>query len=683
MLPPSLNFREPNPAIDFAGSPFYVQQALSQWQSANGRRVAGVSSFGIGGTNAHMIIEEAPPQEPADKSRPCQLLPISAKTPTALERATDRLAEFLADHRGYNLADVAFTLQEGRKAFAHRRILVTNGVEDAIKLLQARDSKRVHSGTAFEGDATVAFMFPAQGAQYVNMGRDLYEAEPVFREHVDRCVEYLQPRLGLDLRKILYPESKDAEAASEQLRQTRFTQPAVFTVDYALAQLWMSWGITPAAMIGHSLGEYVAATLAGVFDLHDALALVAERARLTQELPPGSMLAVHLSEAELRPWLHEDISLAAVNAPQLSVVSGPIEAIARLADTFQAKGVGVQPLQTSHAFHSAMMEPVVPPFVEKVSDVPRRPPRIPFISTLTGTWITADEAVDPDYWGRQIRHGVRFGPGVAELLKTPGRILLEVGPGTTLSTLAKLHLRGEAPWAVVNSLRHAKAVRPDLDCMLSALGNLWVAGFTVDWRRLYIRERRRRVPLPTYPFERQKFWIDALPQVSSRLATPGTDDESAAGYPADILGKVKQGEGTSAEDSGAITPHGSSAYSRPDLATEYVAPQNDLQEALATVWRGFLGIEKVGIHDNFLDLGGDSLLATQVLSRLRAAFRMDLPPNSLFEAPTIAELALYMIAHECRPGLVEKTATILRQIEGMTEEEVSQNLREGRVEVKG
>jgi acyl transferase domain-containing protein len=445
----------------------------------------------------------------------------------------------------------------------------------------------------------------------------------------------------------------------------------------------MSWGIMPAAMVGHSLGEYVAATLSGVFELEDALALVAERARLMQELPPGSMLAVHLSEDELRPCLRGDVSLAAVNAPQLSVVSGPTEAIERLVDTFRAEHVDVQVLRTSHAFHSAMMEPIVAPFVEKVSQVPRRPPRIPFISTLTGTWITANEAVDPGYWGRQIRCGVRFGPAVVELLKAPGLVLLEVGPGNTLSTLAKLHLREKTQRTVVNSLRHAKGGPPDLACMLTALGSLWLAGFAVDWRRPYIHERRQRIPLPTYPFERKRFWIDARPETPTRLAASGTDQESAAGYLADILGKANQGEGPSSEESGATTPDGSSPYSRPDLATEYVAPQNNLQEALATIWRGFLGIEKIGINDNFLDLGGDSLLATQLLSRLRAAFRMDLPPNSLFEAPTIAELALYMIAKEARPGLVEKTGTILRQIQGMTEEEVRQNLREGRIEMKG
>jgi acyl transferase domain-containing protein len=401
-----------------------------------------------------------------------------------------------------------------------------------------------------------------------------------------------------------------------------------------------------------------------------------------QELPRGSMLAVHLSEGELQPWLRDDVSLAAINAPRLSVVSGPVDAMERMAEAFRAQHVDIQPLRTSHAFHSAMMEPILAAFVQRVSGVPRCPPMMPFISTLTGTWIAADQAVDPGYWGRQARYGVRFGPGVAELLMTPGRVLLEVGPGTTLSTLAKLQLRGEAPCTVVNSLRHAQGGRPDHECMLSALGSLWMAGVSVDWKRLYTREHRQRVPLPTYPFERERFWIDAPQAVSTRPVGARTYEESAASRVSDMAGKVEHVEETSSKESAPTAPAEPPLYSRPDLPSEYVAPQTDLEEMLANVWRGVLGFEKIGIHDNFLDLGGDSLLATQLLSRLRAIFRMDLPPNSLFEAPTIAELALYMIAREARPGLVEKTATIMRQIEGMTEEEVSQNLREGKVGAK-
>jgi acyl transferase domain-containing protein/thioesterase domain-containing protein len=638
-LPPSLNFKQPNPNIDFANSPFYVQQTLSEWQSANGRRVAGVSSFGIGGTNAHVIVEEAPPAAPSDQSRPWQLLPISAKTREALEKATDRLGGFLTRHRGLNLADVAFTLQQGRKAFVHRRILAAKTLEDAIELLQTRNPRRVHSGRAFEGDASVAFMFPAQGTQHVNMGRDLYETEPVFREHLDRCVAHLQPRLGLDLRRLLYPDEKDAEQASEQLKHTRFTQPAVFTVDYALAQLWISWGITPAAMVGHSLGEYVAATLSGVFHLEDALTLVAERARLMQELPPGGMLAVHLSEEELQPWVREGISLAAVNAPGLSVASGPVEAIERLAEALRAKHVEAQPLQTSHAFHSAMMEPMIAPFVERIRQKPRRAPEIPFISSLTGTWITADQATDPAYWGRQTRYGVRFSPAVAELLKAPGRVLLEVGPGNTLSTLAKLHLRGEAQRMVVPSLRHVKEDRPDHDCMLTALGCLWMAGVTVDWKRLYTRERRRRVALPTYPFERQRFWIEARPVVSSRLTDSGRDKASASACPFEASERVEDGLGTSSEGSGAATTAGVSFYSRPDLPTEYMAPQTETERALARLWQEALGVKQIGIHDDFFELGGHSLLALTLLSDVERVFGKRAPLASLIQAPTIHQFS--------------------------------------------
>jgi acyl transferase domain-containing protein len=647
MLPPSVNFERPNPAIDFENSPFYVQQTLSEWQPANGRRVAGVSSFGIGGTNAHVIVEEAPPAVASDGSRSWQLLPISAKSSGALEKATDRLAEFLASHPDLNLADVAFTLQHGRKAFAHRRILVAKDMEDAISLLQTRDPKRVRSGRAFEGDATVAFMFPAQGAQHVNMGRDLYESEPVFRENVDRCVEYLQPKLGLDLRKILYPCDRDADEASEQLKQTRFTQAAMFIVDYALARLWMSWGIVPSAMVGHSLGEYVAATLAEVFELEDALTLVAERGRLMQELPPGSMLAVHLSEKELQPWLRESVSLAAVNARELSVIAGPTGEIERLAEKLRAAGAEIQPLRTSHAFHSAMMEPMITPFVERVRQVVRHAPKIPFVSTLTGTWITAEDAADPSYWGMQIGRTVRFSPAVLELLKTPGRVLLEVGPGNTLSTLAKLHLSEETQCAVLNSLRHAKGGRPDLDCMLSALGSLWAAGFTVHWRQLYVGERRRRVPLPTYPFERKKFWIEARKVFSSPVASPAASEGS--GYRCEVSGRRDHGGDASSEEC-AGAAQAAPLYARPDLATQYEPPQTETEKTLAGIWRDVLGVKDVGVNDNFFDLGGDSLLALALMSRIERVMGERPRPALLIEAPTIRQFAQLLGVTPTRPG---------------------------------
>jgi acyl transferase domain-containing protein len=635
-LPPSANFKRPNPAIDFENSPFYVQQTLSEWQPANGQRIAGVSAFGIGGTNAHVVVEEAPSLAPSDPPRPWQLLTISAKTGGALERTTDRLAEFLASRPGLNLADVAFTLQLGRKAFANRRTLVAKDMAEAIDLLKSKTPQRLHDSKPFEGQTTVAFMFPAQGAQHVNMGRGLYETEPVFRENVDRCVEFLQPKLGLDLRKVLYPCDRDADEASEQLKQTRFTQPAMFIMDYALAQLWMSWGIVPSAMVGHSLGEYVAAALSGVFELEDALTLVAERGRLMQDLPPGSMLAVHLSERELQPRLRGSVSLAAVNASDLSVVSGPTEEIERLAEELRAARAEIQPLRTSHAFHSTMMDPMIVPFIEKVRQVGRRAPKIPFVSTLTGTWITPDDAADPSYWGMQTRRTVRFSAAVLELLKTPGRVLLEVGPGNTLSVLARRHLKGGATWSVRSSLRHFKEDRDDRDCMLTALGYLWMAGVAVDWGRVHVSEQRRRVPLPTYPFDRKKFWIEARKVPLSPVAIPAVSASSE--YRIEASGGPDQGGEASSNES-AEPATGVPLYARPNLATQYEPPQTEAEKTLAGVWRDVLGVKDVGVNDSFFDLGGDSLLGLTLMSRIERVMGERPRPGLLIEAPTIRQFA--------------------------------------------
>ena len=639
MLPPSANFRRPNPAIDFDNSPFYVQQTLSEWRPANGRRIAGVSAFGIGGTNAHVVVEEAPFLGPSDSPRPWQLLTITAKTSGALEKATEQAAEFLASHPSLNLADVAFTLQKGRKAFSNRRFLVARDTAEAISLLKSRSPQRVHDGKPFEGEPSIAFMFPAQGAQHVNMGRGLYETESVFRQNVDRCIDYLVPKLGLDLGKLLYPRDGDAEVASEQLKQTQFTQPAMFIVDYALAQLWQSWGIVPSAMVGHSLGEYVAATLAEVFSLEDALTLVAERGRLMQEMPLGSMLAVHLSERELQPWLQENVSIAAINARDLSVVAGPISEIERLAGELRAAKVEIQPLRTSHAFHSAMMEPVITPFVEKVRQIARHAPKIPFVSTLTGTWITPEDAVDPSYWGMQIRRAVRFSPAVLELLKTPGRVLLEVGPGNTLSMLARLHLKGSTTLSVQNSLQHFKENREDRDSILTALGYLWMSGIAVDWERLHAGERRRRVPLPTYPFERKRFWIEARPVVSSPVPSPAASKESE--YLSEVSEGCNHAEDVSPEKC-AVAADNVLLYARPDLATQYEPPQTETEKTLARIWRAVIGVKDVGVHDNFFELGGDSLLALTLMGQIERVMGTQLPLTSLINAPTIRQLAELM-----------------------------------------
>jgi len=503
-LLPSLNFTEPNPKIDFANSPFYVNTKLRDWQTDGRLRRAGVSSFGIGGTNAHLVLEEAPPVPPADPGREEHLIVLSAQTQEALEKASASLAAHLDQHPELDLADVAYTLQLGRRPFAHRRALVCQETADAAAALEALDPGRVL--TAFEEarHRPLFFMFPGQGAQYVNMGLGLYKSEPLFCATVDRCAKLLQPHLGFDLLDVLYPAPEEAASATKRINQTAVTQPALFVVEYALAELWRAWGLQPHAMIGHSIGEFVAACLSGVFSLENALKLVAQRGQLTQQLPAGAMLSVPLAEAELQPLLSDALSLAAVNGPKLCAVSGSDAAIEGLQAQLESQGIKCRRLHTSHAFHSAMMAPILDEFAACVQQADPRPPDIPFVSNVTGAWITAEQATDPRYWAKHLRQTVRFADGLATLLAEKDQVLLEVGPGRTLSTFA----RQQPAQAVFASMRHPHDTQADRLFLLNTLGRLWLSSLEVDWPAFYGDERRRRVPLPTYPFARQRYWID-------------------------------------------------------------------------------------------------------------------------------------------------------------------------------
>ncbi len=526
-LPPSLHFKEPNPAIDFANSPFYVQQKLSDWEPANGRRIAGVSSFGIGGSNAHVVVEEAPPLPESGPSREWQLLVLSAKSETALRAASDQLLQHLIAHPDLKLADAAYTLEQGRQVFENRQMLVCRDLDDAVQILEARNPKRMATHHGDSETPSVVFMFPGQGAQHIQMGADLYRTEKLFREIVDRSAEILLPHLGIDLRQILYPEAEKASEAEALLTETRIAQPALFAIEYALATLWMSWGIKPSAMIGHSIGEFVAACLAGVFSLEDALALVAKRGQLMQSMPRGQMLAVAMPEGELKKILPAGLFLAAVNGPSRCVVSGPIPEITSFADALAASGTPGTVLHTSHAFHSGQMDPILQPFAESVKQARRGQIAIPFVSNLTGTWISDAEAQDPKYWANHLRNTVRFADGIRELLSSDGRLLLEVGPGTTLSSLAKLQAPGAKTQPIIASLRHVRETRPDLACVLSALGQLWLHGVEVDWPAFYARENRRRVALPTYPFQRQRYWIEPRKAGASKEVRPSSSRKNS------------------------------------------------------------------------------------------------------------------------------------------------------------
>ncbi|MEA5452795.1 SDR family NAD(P)-dependent oxidoreductase [Leptolyngbya sp. CCNP1308] len=506
-IPPSLHFEAANPQIDFEHSPFYVNTQLRPWPAPpHGPRRAGVSSFGIGGTNAHVIVEEAPPAPVTSESRPWQLLLWSAKTAMALETATQNLAEAL-EPDGVDLADVAYTLQVGRQAFAQRRMAVCCDRTDALTALTAAAPHRVKSQTAPDSAPQVVFLLPGQGAQQVGMGRQLYETEPTFRDWIDRGADLLHPHLGLDLRQILYPDDGQQAAALELIHRTDIAQPGLFLLEYALAQLWRQWGITPQALIGHSLGEYVAACLAGVAELEILLPLVALRGKLMAQQPEGAMLSVAQSAERVMSDLPADLVLAADNAPELCVVAGSVDAIAHYQQQLETQNIPCRRLKTSHAFHSPLMAGAVAPFRQALSELNLQPPQIPWVSNLTGTWITPEQAIDPDYWVQHLRQPVQFRTGLQTLSEAQA-LLLEVGPGQTLTTLARQHPALKA-LTKIPSLSHPRDAQDDGACLLSALGQLWLANVAIDWPGFYAHERPRRVPLPTYPFERQRYWVEA------------------------------------------------------------------------------------------------------------------------------------------------------------------------------
>ncbi|MFN3295328.1 SDR family NAD(P)-dependent oxidoreductase [Caldimonas sp.] len=524
-LPPSLHFAKPNPACEFERSPFYVNATLKDWTPPPGvPRRAGVSSLGVGGTNAHVILEEAPPRQPSGPSREHQLLMLSAKSQASLDANTAALAAHLREHPQINLADVAYTLQVGREPMKLRRIVVARDAADAAQALEAMDPQRVISLPGAMGSHSLAFMFAGGGAQYPGMGADLYRSEPVYRQAVDECLALLAKRSGIDYKGLLFPPVGQEEDAARRLERPSLALPLLLTTQYALARLWMSWGLTPSAMIGHSMGEYTAAHLAGVFSLEDALTLVELRGRLFETLPEGGMLSVPLPEAEVQARIGPELSIAAVNGPSLTVVAGPVQAIEALQQALQAEEIEAARVRINVAAHSSMLEPILEEFGAFFRRVAMKPPTLPFVSNLSGTWITPAEATDPQYWVRHLRHTVRFADGLQELLNDESRILLEVGPGRTLSSLARQHSARKPQQVVLNSLRHPDEKVDDQAYVLGILGRLWAAGAPIDWARFRQGERRLRLPLPTYRFDHQRHWIEpglslqAAPTLEERLA---------------------------------------------------------------------------------------------------------------------------------------------------------------------
>lgn len=633
-LPASLHFRKPNPKLCLEDSPFYVNTELMEWKSRDHTpRRAGVSSFGTGGTNAHVALEEAPDSVPSTPSRRRQLLLLSARSAAQLDQVTTDLQAYLSAHSDLDLADVAFTLQTGRTHFDQRRIIVCSDRNEAIAALGSASSKETFKHSTELGEPPVAFLFPGQGSQYVNMGADLYQHEPVFRETIDWATETLVRESGINLKQVLYPDADLQTEAEEILLQTSTAQPALFAVEYGLSKLWMSWGIQPAAMIGHSVGEYVAGCLSGVFSPEEALLLVAERGCLAQSQPPGAMLAIRMSEQEISPFIKGSISLAAVNSPRLCVVSGPLGEIELLKSLLDREGVSWQQLHTSHAFHSAMMDPVVSELRQHLTRVRLHKPRIPYVSTATGRWIAAAEAQDPEYWARHLRRTVRFAEGLEQLCKGGPYILLEVGPGQTLTNLVRQNsAKTEAQTAISSLPRRGE---DEFRGILEALGKLWASGVTIDWKGFHNGAQRKRVPLPTYPFAKTYCWPTSVNEAQHPTIS---STRSAQDMP--TLPEATQ-RGTARE----------AATTRKDHLLSIVL------EILSEL--SGKGLADVDPDVTLLELGFDSLMLTQASQLLQRKFRVPITFRQLMGDLSTADALAAALDNQLPAGQWEPPAVAL------------------------
>ena len=525
-IPPSLGYEAPNPTIDFEASPFAVNAALTPWENRGHPRRAGVNSLGVGGTNAHAILQEAPERPASEESDwPFQMLTLSARSKTTLDAQSRNLAAHLRETPEQDLADVAWTLNKGRRDFDKRRVVVAESHDEAAALLEADSPLRVFSHTALD-NPDVVFLFPGGGAQYAGMARDLYETEPVFAEWMDRGLEILQPRLDYDIRALWLPEPGDEDAANETLKKPSVQLPLIMITEYALAQMFLAWGIQPSALVGHSMGENTAACLAGVLSFEDCIGLVHLRGQLFDTVPAGGMLSVPLSVEDLQPYLG-DLDLASLNAPELTVVSGPDAGLDNLAARLQADDIETQRIAINIAAHSKMLEPILGRFRAYLASISLHAPTMPIISNRTGKPLTDEEATSPDYWTQHLRGTVMFAECVSNLAENPNRIWLEVGPGKALSSLTRMH-GAVPPQQVLAALRHPDEDIADDLYHMGLLGRIWALGGSFDWSQIWGEARRNRVPLPTYPFDRREYFIaPAKPSAEVVSATPARIEDVA------------------------------------------------------------------------------------------------------------------------------------------------------------
>lgn len=658
MIPATLHYQNANPQIDFENSPFYVCDSLTPWKRREEEpRRAGVSSFGVGGTNAHILLEEAPVSccenrdSESNNELPVSVIPISAKTPEALLENVKGLAGYLSTMNDESsIHEIASVLQSRRDEFTYRAAVVADNLQDAAAILTTKKSPQFMKRRSSAAKRDVVFMFPGQGSQYVRMGQNLYEHSEVFRTHLDACAEILQPLLGRDMRDVLFPPKGDEESAKEILKNTQFTQPALFSLGYSLAQVWLAWGVTPSALMGHSIGEFAAACVAGVFSLEDGLEMITKRGAAMQALPGGSMMSVRKPGAEIEPLLWGEMAIGSYNGPQLCVVAGPDEQVAQLQTQLEAEDIVCRHLHTSHAFHSPMMNSIVDPFAEFVAQFSLSNPSIPILSTVTGEWMTEEQATNPSYWAEHLRKPVRFSEAVTRMWSNeeemggdPSRILIELGPRRTLATLSKQHATDPKSQVSIPTLSDNAEDNAEWKSMVSAVAQLWLAGADIPWARLSSdgqpREKVRHLSLPTYAFQRKQYFI-----------TPGKDMSDRSGSPAERLTCQSSIDSSAPNSERQVVP--SMVPTRTNQQAQTSVSERitmsripSIVAAIKTVFENTSGfdLDEFDGETTFFEMGLDSLVLTQTATALKKEFDFEVTFRQLLEeTPNVDSLAVWL-----------------------------------------
>ncbi len=624
VLVPSLHYNTPNPEIDFENTPFYVNTELKTWEPETGTLIAGVSSFGIGGTNAHVVLEEAPCRDTPVTKEQYRLINLSAKTTKALERQIDNLTMFLSDNfENINVDQIAWTLQKGRAQFSERATIVANSTKNLLEKLQAGNSRFISKTGTPGGKRRVVFMFPGQGSQYTEMAKDLYEKNTYFKEKVDYCFEKIKQLSGINSWELLYND----QTAADTINQTKYAQPILFSIEYALAKLLEYYGVIPDLMIGHSLGEYVAACLSEVISLDDAIKIVIHRGELIQSLPKGEMLKVDLSEKEIQPYVRDGVKIAGVNTPNSCVLSGNEGEIVQMEKLFNENDIATARLHTSHAFHSDMMLPIVPEFNKIISEIEIRTPKIPYYSNVTGNLVSEKEISNKLYWGEHIINTVRFSEAVNKVISQDNTIYIEVGPGRTLTNFIHQHnVVKKHSYNTVNLVRHPKEKVSDQLYFLEGIGKLWIEGISINWDTFNDKIINRKISLPTYPFEKVKYPLGQNIYEMYKNIALNSESSNPIGFSEEYSEDFKEVQNEEDADNKNL------------IAENLTQTERDISNLL----ENFFGVSGIMLDDDFFVMGGDSLKAMSFINQLNRSLSLNITLSDFFEHPTIRELAMFI-----------------------------------------